>query len=164
MMKKHTLLLSLLLLALSLALAACGQSTGTIASATTPDITPTPQGTMEAINKNFQTLKTPVPGVPAYRCGAWSSNNAPGMDSTITIYARLTHNLQGVAGEPATAVVHFADGDAPMDMTPVSDNGGYVTFTFSLGGRQPHMVPATVDVTFTVQGKQVPCSQAFFTP
>lgn len=86
------------------------------------------------------------------------------MYGTITIYARLTHDVQGVAGAPATAIAHFAGGDASLYQTPVSDSGGYVTFSLPLQGRQPHGTPATVEVTFTVKGKPLTCSQAFFTP
>jgi hypothetical protein len=75
----------------------------------------------------------------------------------------LTHNLQGVQGKAATAVVHFQSGDATMDQA-TSDQGGYVTFTVALNGRQPAKVPATVDVTFTgLSGGSVTC-EAFFTP
>src|SRR5579871_6622463 len=55
------------------------------------------------INPNFQSQLTPVPSPPAYRCGAWSSNNAPGPNVTIQIYARLTKNIVGVQGATATA-------------------------------------------------------------
>lgn len=96
-------------------------------------------------------------------CGAWASNRSPSMYGTITIYAKLTHDVKGVAGAPATGVVHFAGYDAPLG-TAVSDGGGYAVFTLPLQGQQPHLKPATIDITFTVQKKVVACSQAFFTP
>ncbi len=122
-----------------------------------------PQQTV-TINPNFPAQISPIPTVPPYRCGAWTSNNAPGIAETITIYARLTHDAQGVANMFAAAVVHFQSGDVALDQTS-SDAGGYVMFTLNLQGRQPAQVPATIDVTFTgLQGGPVKCSQAFFTP
>ncbi len=124
---------------------------------------PKPQQTV-TIKKSFQSQVSPIPTVPAYRCGAWSSNNAPKADSTITIYAKLTKDVMGVPGATATAVVHFQGGDLTLDQQPVSDSGGYVSFPLPLQGRQPGQVPATVDVTFAVQGTTVHCTPAFFTP
>ena len=117
-----------------------------------------------AINKSFQNQLSPIPSPSTYTCGAWSSNNAPGSNSTIFIYARLVKNLAGVNGATAKAVVHFKDFDQTLD-PQTSDNGGYVTFTLPLQGRQPLKIPATVDVTFSnFPGGTVHCQQAFFTP
>lgn len=117
------------------------------------------------IGPSFQSQISPVPTMPPYACGAWSSNNAPGPGSAITIYARLTKDVQGVSGATATTVVHFQEEDVQLgDQT--SDSGGYVSFPLPLQGRQPVKVPATVDVTFSnipgYSGKLL-CS-AFFTP
>ena len=130
MKKKHSILTPIILLALALLLAACS---GFEAAAINQ---PPPQQTV-TISKTFQSQLSPLPTVPPYLCGAWSSNNAPGPYSTITIYARLTKNLVAVSGAMATAVVHFKDGDVTLDTHPLSDSGGYVTFTVSLQGRQP---------------------------
>jgi hypothetical protein len=119
------------------------------------------------INQTFQSAASPIPTVPPYRCGAWSSNNAPNANSTITIYARITKNVAPVSGANATAVVHFRSGDQPIDAQKPSDNGGYVSFTVQLQGQQPGQIPATVDVTFTnIPGMQglLHCTPAFFTP
>jgi hypothetical protein len=141
-------------IALLLMLAACGA---------TPDQV-VPQETV-TVSSTFQSQVSPIPTVPTYRCGAWSSDNAPGADSTINIYARITKNIAGVGGATATAVVHFQDGNQVLDQHPVSDNGGYVSFTLALQGRQPGRVPATVDVTFTnFPGGTLHCTPAFFTP
>jgi len=116
------------------------------------------------INPGFQSQISPIPTVPEYRCGAWSSNNAPGPGSTIRIYAKLTKNIMGVSGATASAVVHFKDGDQPLDQKATSDSGGYVSFRLPLQGRQPVGVPATVDVTFSnFAGGPLVCT-AFFTP
>jgi hypothetical protein len=139
---------------LLLMLAACGPAVSQVA----------PQATV-TVSSTFQSQVSPVPTVPTYRCGAWASNNAPGTFSTITIYARLTKNVAGVGGAPATAIVHFQNGDQTLDRRPVSDRGGYVSFTLPLQGRQPDKIPATVDVIFTnFPGGTVRCSPAFFTP
>ena len=123
-----------------------------------------PQQTI-TVSPKFQAQLSPVPSPPAYRCGAWASNNAPGPNDTITIYARLTKNLQPVSGATAAAVVHFQNNDQTLDQHPTSDNGGFVTFTLPLQGQQPAKVPATVSVTFTnFPGGTLNCSQAFFTP
>lgn len=123
-----------------------------------------PQPTV-VISKSFQSQLSPIPSPATYRCGAWSSENSPDPNSTITIYARITKDLKPVSGATASAVVHFQNFDQPLDQTPASDNGGYVTFTLPLQGRQPANVPATVDVTFThFPGGIVHCTPAFFTP
>ena len=140
--------------ALLLMLTACGA---------TPDQV-TPQQTV-TVSKAFQSQGSPIPAIPTYLCGAWSSNNAPGPNSTINIYARITKNLAGVSGATSTAVVHFQGGDQTLDQHPASDNGGYVSFTLALQGRQPDRIPATVDVTFTnFSGGTLRCTPAFFTP
>lgn len=122
------------------------------------------QQSTPTINAAFQKKLTAVPTVPPYRCGAWASNNAPGTHSTITIYARLTKDVQGVAGASASGVVHFTSGDSALGQQPVSDAGGYVTFTLQLRGQQPAKQPATVDVSFSLSGQTVECTPAFFTP
>ncbi|MBE3561139.1 MAG: hypothetical protein IMW89_18260 [Ktedonobacteraceae bacterium] len=134
-------------------LAACGTTV------TTAQVKPTP-----TIDPAFQRQLSPVPSPPAYRCGAWASNNAPSAYSTITIYARLMRDLRGVSGAPATAVVHFKYGDLPLNQQSVSDSGGYVSFTLQLQGRQPRLQPATVDVAFSINGQTIQCTPAFFTP
>jgi hypothetical protein len=117
------------------------------------------------VNPNFQSKLSPIPSPPTYHCGAWASNNAPGPNATITIYARLTKNLQPVSGATATAVVHFQNNDQTLDQHPTSDSGGFVSFTLALQGQQPAKIPATVSVTFSnFPGGTLDCSQAFFTP
>ena len=115
------------------------------------------------VNPNFQRQLNPVPTIPPYRCGAWASNNTPGAYTTITIYAKLTKDMTGVPGISATAVTHFKDANITLDQRPVSDGNGYVSFTLPLQGRQPRLMPATVDVKFATSGSPVQCS-AFFTP
>ena len=119
------------------------------------------------ISKSFQTIATPIPTVPAYRCAAWSSNNAPGAYSTINVYARITKDIVPVIGANATAVVHFQSGDQSLTTPAASDIGGYVTFQLQLQGRQPTGIPTTVDVSFTdIPGYNgtLRCTPAFFTP
>lgn len=151
------ILISCLPICVVFILASCGST-----------ITSQPQiQTTVTINPTFQSQVSPVPTVPPYRCGAWSSNNSPGTNSTITIYARLTKDIAPVSGAIATATVHFQGFDLPLQADAPSDDGGYVTFTLSLEGRQPAQLPATVDVTFTfapgLHG-QLHCTPAFFTP
>lgn len=142
-----------MLLALLLVLAACG-----------PTINHLPQSQNVTFDKAFQNQAQLAPPPPTYRCGAWASNNAPGIYSTIVIYARLTKNVIGVSKARASGIVHFASGDTVLDQQPVSDSGGYVSFPLVLQGRQPGGVPATVDINFYVGDQTVQCSQAFFTP
>ncbi len=132
MNKIKRLYLSIFALSFLLLVAACG-SIAPITQ-TQPKVTVT-------IKPSFQAQVSPIPTFPPYVCGAWSSNNSPGPYSTITIYARLTHLIQGVSGATATATVNFAYGSVGLGTQPVSDNGGYVTFTLSLAGRQPAGVP-----------------------
>jgi len=141
-------------LALLLMLTACGATAGQVG----------PQQTV-TIGSGFQSQASPIPAIPTYLCGAWSSNNAPGPNSTIIIFARITKNLAGVSGATATGVVHFQSGDQQLDQQPASDNGGYVSFKLALQGRQRDRIPATVDVTFTnFPGGTLRCTPAFFTP
>ncbi|HLX40111.1 MAG TPA: hypothetical protein VKR42_06240 [Ktedonobacteraceae bacterium] len=150
---KHVLILISACLTLLVLLSACG------VTPTQANVQPT-----VTINPAFQSQLTPVPTIPPYLCGAWSSNTAPGSGATITIYARLVKNMQGIAGAEANAVVHFQYQDVQLDPA-TSDSGGYVSFTLPLQGRQPVGVPATVDVTFTnFPGGTLQCSSAFFTP
>ncbi len=149
----YRILFSVLSLGLLLFLAACGPSVNQVK----------PQQTV-VVNKSFQSQVSPMPTTPTYRCGAWSVNNAPAAYSVLTIYAKLTKNVTGVAGATANATAHFREADFTLDQQPVSDAGGYVSFTLPLQGRQPRQTPATVDVSFSVNGKTVQCSSAFFTP
>ena len=139
--------------ALLLMLTACGATAGQVG----------PQQTV-TVSSGFQSQTSPIPAIPTYLCGAWSSNNAPGPNSTIVIFARITKNLVGVSGADASATVHFQSGDQELDQHPASDNGGYVSFQLPLQGRQPVGIPVTVDVTFGIPGTTVPCTPAFFTP
>lgn len=155
-MKKSVFVFIGLLLTQAILLAACGSPA--VSSNATQQQTMT-------INQQFQSQLSPLPTVPTYRCGAWASNNAPGMNDTIVIYARLTKDIVGVSGATATAVVHFQNGDATLGTQPTSDNGGYVSFQLPLQGRQPANIPATIDITFTnFPGGTLHCTQAFFTP
>lgn len=152
--------LGLFCIALLLILTACGSTASQAA----------PQATV-TVDQTFQSQISPIPTVPTYRCGAWSSDNAPGPSSTIIIFARLTarltKNITGVPGIAAIAIVHFQNGNQQLDQHPVSDSGGYVSFTLPLQGNQPTKIPATVDVIFTNQnlpGGTLHCTPAFFTP
>ena len=152
MHKRHLIPVGILLL-LALLLGACG-----------PTVNQAPTQQTVTINPTFQSKLSPVPTKPTYLCGSWTSNNAPGPYSTITIYARLTKDIAGVSGAMATAVVHFHDGDQTLDQHPVSDSGGYVSFPLSLQGHQPLKIPATIDITFkNFPGGTLSCS-TFFTP
>ena len=155
--RHHIILFSaLLFIGFLLILAACSPLANTNQIKQQPTVT---------INPSFQSQISPIPTVPNYRCGAWSSNNTPNPGSTITIYARLTKDIAGVSGATASAVVHFKDGDQPLDQQASSDAGGYVSFNLPLQGRQPVGVPATVDVTFSnFPGGPLHCTPAFFTP
>ena len=146
-------LTSMALTGLLFLLSACGPAVNQIK----------PQETV-TINPSFQTQLSPVPTVPPYRCGTWPSTNTPGTYSTISIYAKLVgKDAQGVSGATAHAVVHFQNSDFTLDAQPKSDPGGFVTFSLSLQGRQPGQIPATVDVSFTINKTTVTCS-TFFTP
>lgn len=144
---------AMLLIAFLWTLSACG-----------PTVNQPSQQQKVTIDKTFQNQKTPAPQPAIYRCGAWASNNAPGAYSIIIIYAKLTKNVAGVSGASASGVVHFDSGDAMLDQQPMSDSGGYVSFSLPLMGRQSRGIPATVDVNFIVDGQTVQCSPAFFTP
>lgn len=116
------------------------------------------------VDQQFQKQLTPIPTVPPYRCGAWTPNNMPNANSSINIYARLTKgSVSGSAGVPAQAIVHLQSGNVLLDEQPKSNTDGYVTFHLFLAGRQPHLVPATIDITFNTPMLPTTCT-AFFTP
>jgi hypothetical protein len=115
------------------------------------------------VNPSFQAQLNPMPAVPPYRCGAWASDNTPAANSTIMIYAKLTQDVTGVPGIPASAIVHFKYANITLEEQSISDEHGYVSFTLALQDRQPRLTPATVDVKFATPGTPVECS-AFFTP
>jgi hypothetical protein len=121
-----------------------------------------------SVGKAFQKNLPALAPIPRYLCGAWSSNNAPDPYSSINIYARLTQQVNQeitpVQAAPAQATIHYAYGDKKLDQVPVSDSGGYVTFYLQLQGQQPRLAAATIDIFFKVDGHQIPCSHAFFTP
>jgi hypothetical protein len=153
MNRMYRFLGSITLVAIFLLVAACGPEVNQIK----------PQQTV-TIGNTFQAQATPLATVPPYRCGAWASNNAPNAFSTILVIAKLTKNIQAVAGATAVATVHFAGGDVTLDARPTSDQGGMVSFSLPLQGQQPKGIPATVGVSFTIGGTTVACSSAFFTP
>jgi hypothetical protein len=137
-----------------LAVAGCGS---------TPALNAAQPQQVATINPGFQSQVTPIPTVPPYRCGAWTSNNAPNAGATIAVLARLTRAGKGVEGIAAVADVHFLSGDVTLNQD-TSDAGGYVSFPLSLQNRQPARIPATIDVTFHgLPGGALTCV-AFFTP
>src|SRR5205823_9847057 len=73
--------LSVFCASLLLMLTACGATPDQVA----------PQQTV-TVSSGFQSQASPIPTIPRYLCGAWSSNNAPGPNSTILIFARITKN------------------------------------------------------------------------
>jgi hypothetical protein len=148
-MKRLSFLCTVLLLFL---LTACG-----------PAINHSSTYSSSKVNPSFQVQMSPVPTSPTYTCGAWSSPNNPTPYSTITIYAKLTRDVTGIAGIQASAIAHLQYGDVSLDQHPVSDKGGYVSFFFALGGRQPYLQPATVDISFNLSNQVIHCA-AFFTP
>src|SRR5260370_40760630 len=112
--------------ALLLVLAACGATPDQVA----------PQQTV-TVSKKFQSQVSPIPPVPTYLCGAWSSNNAPGPNSTINIYARITKNLVGVNGATATAGVAFQGRDHELAPHPSRNKGGFLSLNAAPQGRPP---------------------------
>src|SRR5436853_7466723 len=103
-MKNHIHHFTYSALLLGLLLTACGTAVNSAS----------PQETV-TVNPSFQAQLSPVPTVPPYRCGAWSSNNAPGPGNTNDIYARLTKDALGVSGITAQAVVHVQELDERND-------------------------------------------------
>src|SRR5215469_14376119 len=105
MHKKRSIVLIIVAACSALLLfAACGATPDQVA----------PQQTV-TVRSGFQSQVTPIPPIPTYLCGAWSSSNAPGPNSTIVIFARITKNLAGVNGATASVIVHFQSGDQELD-------------------------------------------------
>src|SRR5437762_14309845 len=116
MMYKRLLLPVGILLPLVVLLGACG-----------PAVNQPPTQKTVTINPTFQSQLSPVPTIPTYRCGSCTSNNAPGRNSTITIYARFTKEVAGVRGAMGTAVVNINDEDSTLDRHRTIDTGSYVS-------------------------------------
>jgi hypothetical protein len=154
MKRAPSILLNFLLL---LALTACG-----------PTVSQWQTTRNVLVKEGFQKEIPKLALLPRYLCGAWSSTNAPNPYSSINIYARLTQHIDDkvipTAGAQAHATIHYAYANTELDQAPISDSGGYATFFLQLRGQQPRLMAATVDITFKIQGKEVPCSHAFFTP
>src|SRR6266487_421170 len=87
------------------------------------------------VSSGFQSKASPIPTIPTYLCGAWSSNNAPGPNSTIFIYARITKDHTGVSSAATTTIVPYEGSDQEHDKPPASDNWGNVSSTPVLAGR-----------------------------
>lgn len=158
-----------LLLLMSFLVVAC--STGSNTATTNlgaPPVTVT-------IQFNTDLTTTPLPSQPAYLCGAWITNTAPGYvpGSTIPVYAKFIHlvnsNPQGVAGASAQATLYLADA-APKALQPtVTGTDGLAVFSFQLPN-DPNIANHNnlVTVTFTApDGSSCKVDQdraAYFTP
>ena len=139
--------------ALLLMLTACGVTPDQVA----PQLTVT-------VSSGFQSQASPIPPIPTYLCGAWSSNNAPGPNSTIVIFARITKNLAGVVVQMPALLCIFRAATRSLISILRATMADTFRFRLPLQGRQPVGTPATVDVTFGIPGTTVNCTSAFFTP
>src|SRR5256885_10992024 len=111
MMYKRLLLPVGILLPLVVLLGACG-----------PAVNEPPTQKTVTINPTFQSQLSPVPTIPTYRCGSWTSNKAPGRYSTITIYAPPTKDVASVSGPMATAARQFPEEELTPAHNPPNAN------------------------------------------
>jgi hypothetical protein len=159
-----------LLLLMSFIVVACS-TTGS--DTTTTNLGAPPVTVTIRFNNDLTT--TPLPGQPAYLCGAWVTNTSPGYvpGSTVPVYAKFIHlvsgNPQGVANARAQATLYLANA-APQPLQPtVTGPDGLAVFSFQLPN-DPNIANRNnlVTVSFTgPDGSSCKVDQdraAYFTP
>jgi hypothetical protein len=127
------------------------------------------------IQFNNDLTTTPLPGQPAYLCGAWITNTSPGYipGSTVPVYAKFIHlvngNPQGVASARAQATLLLANGTSQGLQSTVTGPDGLAVFSFQLPN-DPNIANRNnlVTVSFTApDGSSCKVDQdraAYFTP
>jgi hypothetical protein len=116
---------------------------------------------------------SPTPPLPDYLCGAWVTNNSPGIDpnnpnSLISVFAKFVHTVNnnpvGVDGATATAQIDWPDGTTDT-ATAKTTPDGLAVIPIVLKPNSVNKI-VLVQVTFTKDGIppcQVP-QPAYFTP
>ncbi len=122
-----------LLFLLSVLVAACGAS----ADANKPTDLNGPQVT---VTVHLGTNASPTPALPAYFCGAWTTNTTPTFGTPmIAVYAKFVHNNngnpEGVGGANAQATVLWADSYNDTYTSQTSADG-LAIFNVTIPGRQ----------------------------
>lgn len=116
---------------------------------------------------------SPTPPLPDYLCGAWVTNNSPGVNpdnanSLISVFAKFVHTVNdnpvGVDGATATAQIDWPDGTTDT-ATAKTTPDGLAVIPIVLKPNSVNKI-VLVQVTFTKDGTppcQVP-QPAYFTP
>jgi len=116
---------------------------------------------------------SPTPPLPDYLCGAWVTNNSPGLNpgnpnSLISVFAKFVHTVNnnpvGVDGATATAQIDWPDGTTDT-ATAKTTPDGLAVIPVMLKPNSINKI-VLVQVTFTKDGIppcQVP-QPAYFTP
>ncbi len=144
---------------------ACGTSTNS-------QVDPGNQSVTVTIDLNGSN-GSPTPPLPDYLCGAWVTNNSPGVNpdnsnSLISVFAKFVHTVNnnpvGVDGATATAQINWPDGTTDT-ATAKTTPDGLAVIPIVLKPNSVNKI-VLVQVTFTKDGIppcQVP-QPAYFTP
>jgi hypothetical protein len=144
---------------------ACGTSTNS-------QVDPGNQSVTVTIDLNGSN-SSPTPPLPDYLCGAWVTNNSPGVNpdnsnSLISVFAKFVHTVNnnpvGVDGATATAQIDWPDGTTDT-ATAKTTPDGLAVIPIVLKPNSVNKI-VLVQVTFTKDGIppcQVP-QPAYFTP
>ncbi len=106
---------------LSMLIAACGNNGNSQANPAGPDVTVT--------IRLGQSDNSPTPPLPAYNCGAWTTNTSPAYSTNlaVNIFAKYVHNVGGnpvgVPNANATASVLWPDGSIDNIPATTSQDG-----------------------------------------
>src|SRR5260370_9633510 len=130
---------------------ACGTSTNS-------QVDPGNQSVTVTIDLNGSN-GSPTPPLPDYLCGAWVTNNSPGVNpdnsnSLISVFAKFVHTVNnnpvGVDGATATAQIHWPNGTKDT-ATPKTTSAGLALIPIPFN---PHSVNkiVLVQVTFIKDG------------
>ena len=144
---------------------ACGTSTNS-------QVDPGNQSVTVTIDLNGSN-GSPTPPLPDYLCGAWVTNNSPGVNpdnsnSLISVFAKFVHTVNnnpvGVDGATATAQIDWPDGTTDT-ATAKTTPDGLAVIPIVLKPNSVNKI-VLVQVTFTKDGIS-PCQvpqPAYFTP
>lgn len=109
---------------------------------------------------------SPTPKLQDYYCGGWATDTTPPFNpsSTVSVYAKFTHNVggnpEGVAGASATATILWPDGSIDT-MTATTTSDGLAVFPVVM---KPSALnkQVLIQITFSAPGATCTIPQAAY--
>jgi hypothetical protein len=117
--------------------------------------TPTPPSGSAITIRNASGGNATFPPAPEYTLGMWPSNQTPGVGSSTTIYARVSHLAAPVQGVPVS--ISFNG----QSMTARTNQDGIAAFHINASGAS--LQPVVVSGSIRINGKEIDAS-TFYTP